>query len=461
MKTDDDEQESPQDVHVTLTFTNSYKDTDPMSNPLAGLPALPKTHHSWPIYSFMAGAQRKGGAAEVPQWPTLDADSPILLDYARITHSLPLDLNWHGGQVITAAIVREVVFLCAKANASLSLNWSPYISFCQPGCKDPRRWGPEEQKEINFFGNQLSNITLWLRQANDVRPAHTNPVTVGAILIDQEAGWSTSCANRSVCCDPADPIVKAMIRNNNKVYSTAKHFFPEADVEQYGRGGIRRCSGLGDWERRNDPAHANACWVSTSAAVWRGDARGPGNEDVQPVACAGYTLLEKGDSFNPQFYNVGDEYGYGREAFNRTAVSALANGVRWVNPWIWLGGGAKLIVENWAGRMDDFRWSYETINSWMLGAEINNPYYGDNPTRFALWGMTKQAMFYPSIFEPRSVIETPCGNCSVALQHFVAYVHGAANITRLAGTPACSTPSTRACDCLSKEYGLLSVDPGS
>ncbi len=54
MKTDDnsDEQESPQDVQVTLTFTNSYSDTDPMSNPLAGLPALPKTHHSWPIYSL-------------------------------------------------------------------------------------------------------------------------------------------------------------------------------------------------------------------------------------------------------------------------------------------------------------------------------------------------------------------------------------------------------------------------
>ena len=99
----------------------------------------------------------------------------------------------------------------------------------------------------------------------------------------------------------------------------------------------------------------------------------------------------------------------------------------------------------------------------MLGAEINNPYYGDNPTRFALWGMAKHAMFYPSVFEPRSVQNTPCGNCSVALQHFVAYVHGANNITRLTGgvEMPCDTPPTRACDCLSKEYGLLSVDPGS
>ena len=97
----------------------------------------------------------------------------------------------------------------------------------------------------------------------------------------------------------------------------------------------------------------------------------------------------------------------------------------------------------------------------MLGAEINNPYYGDNPTRFALWGMAKHAMFYPSVFEPRSVQNTPCGNCSVALQHFVAYVHGANNITRLTSAPPCDTPPTRACDCLSKEYGLLSVDPGS
>ena len=96
----------------------------------------------------------------------------------------------------------------------------------------------------------------------------------------------------------------------------------------------------------------------------------------------------------------------------------------------------------------------------MLGAEVNNPYYGDHPSQFAVWNMAKHAMFYPSIFERRSIISTPCGNCSAPLQHFIAYVHGANNVTRLTG-PAFKDPPTRACDCLSKEWGLLSVDPGS
>ena len=74
--------------------------------------------------------------------------------------------------------------------------------------------------------------------------------------------------------------------------------------------------------------------------------------------------------------------------------------MKWVNPWIWLGGGAKRIVESWAGRMDSNHWNYDTINDWMLGAEINNPYYGDHPERFALWHMAHHAMFHPGLAIP-------------------------------------------------------------
>ena len=62
--------------------------------------------------------------------------------------------------------------------------------------------------------------------------------------------------------------------------------------------------------------------------------------------------------------------------------------------------------------------------------------------------------------DPAQWHSDPCGNCSAPLQHFIAYVHGANNVTRLTG-PAFKDPPTRACDCLSKEWGLLSVDPGS
>ena len=176
------------------------------------------------------------------------------------------------------------------------------------------------------------------------------------------------------------------------------------------------------------------------------------------MTCGGYTLLEQTESYNPWFYSVGMDYIAGREAFNRTAVNALAHGVRWVNPWIWLGGGSKRIVESYGGRFHSYTWNYETINSWMLGAEINQKYYGDNPTRFALWGMVKHAMIYPSIFEPFSISKTPCGDCSVSLGHFTAYVHGANNMGVATGP---KETATHACGCLSKEFGLLNLDSGS
>ena len=314
LKADDDEA-----LQVTLTFLNRYADTSSASNPLAGLPALPKVHHSWPIASF------KGFS----KWPKLDVNNPLLLDYARITHALPLDLNYESTQALTATAVHKVISICAKSNASLSLNWSPFISdTCANGvCRDPRQWTSNMQKQIDFFRSQLTNITAWLKQANTARQAGTSAVAVGAILIDQEAGWSGGCANRSGRVDAKDPTVIGMTFANNKVFDTAKEFFPAADVEQYGRGEISRCSGLADLTY--DPIHSKLCWVSTSWAIWRGNMpAGPGNEDVnQPGGaedCAGYTLLEKGDSFNPQFYTLGDSYGYGREGYNRTVISAIA-----------------------------------------------------------------------------------------------------------------------------------------
>ena len=338
---------------VTLTFLNHYDDRH--GNPLAGLPPLPKAHHSWP---FPDG------------WPSVDANDPLLLDYARVTHSLPVDLNYNARHQFTERGVRELITACAKANASLALNWSPFITFCQPACRDPRYDGPQTTREIAFYERQLSNLTSWLASANAARPENTSQVEVGAILIDMEPGWS-ACPNSSHP-DPNDPMVQAIIKKNNLVYDTSKAFFPNAPVEQYGRGAVTRCAGLGDWSF--DPVHAQACWCSTVGGSWRGLASGEGNEDVKPHGCGAYTLLEKGDSFNPQFYNLGDDYGYGREAFNRTAISAMSLGVKWVNPWVWLGGGARRIVENWGGRIDENHWNYETINSWMLGAELNNPY---------------------------------------------------------------------------------------
>ena len=60
-----------------------------------------------------------------------------------------------------------------------------------------------------------------------------------------------------------------------------------------------------------------------------------------------------------------------------------------------------------------------------------------------MWNMAHHVMFYPSIFDPRAMTQTPCGNCSMSLQHFIAYVRGANNVTALIGPDAKSPPKTR------------------
>ena len=57
-------------------------------NPLAGLKRLPKPHHSWPIEY---GLPSEGGRGSVT---ARFSKSPVIRDFARITQSIPIDLNF-------------------------------------------------------------------------------------------------------------------------------------------------------------------------------------------------------------------------------------------------------------------------------------------------------------------------------------------------------------------------------
>ena len=112
-------------------------------NPLAGLPALPKVHHSFGMCrpgSFGSGAMPWVGCA-LP----VDSGSALQRDFARITRAWAIDVAFNAGghPEHTAAgepiwddalvaksenktEVLEAVKLCALANASLSINYSPW-----------------------------------------------------------------------------------------------------------------------------------------------------------------------------------------------------------------------------------------------------------------------------------------------------------------------------------------------
>ena len=94
-------------------------------NPLADLPPLERTHHSWPIC--------RDGVASSP-WPTpIDSSNEAMADHARITHAFPLSVAF-GGQwehkqpwPFNHTELREAVRLCARSNASLSLQLLPLV----------------------------------------------------------------------------------------------------------------------------------------------------------------------------------------------------------------------------------------------------------------------------------------------------------------------------------------------
>jgi hypothetical protein len=152
-------------------------------SPLKDLPALPKTHLTWGI----------GG---VPY----NASSPTLVDYARITHSLPFRVPLHGdsktfrAEDTNEAELIEAVKICARpdVNATLNLNWSPWYyyynctNYTGLNCKnDPRVTGPgsPEAAEIALFTSYLTLAQSWVTAANRLIGAN---VKITSVALDSE-----------------------------------------------------------------------------------------------------------------------------------------------------------------------------------------------------------------------------------------------------------------------------------
>ena len=197
----------------------------PSWNPLAGLPPLPLTHHSWPIC--------RDGVQSSPCPTPIDAANPAMVDYARITHAFPLSVAF-GGQwevprpwPLNTTELREAVKICARTNASLSLNYSPWYAYWEPHCRahcDPTSTAGEAQ-ELRFYSGRLREIAAELAAANKELGSR---VRVGAVLLDSEKftqGW-----------DGNSTVKAAITRKHNLMYDATSAVFPHAVIEQYGRG---------------------------------------------------------------------------------------------------------------------------------------------------------------------------------------------------------------------------------
>jgi hypothetical protein len=449
-------------------------------NPLHGLPRLPKPHYSWPFNDATANISK----------------SPVLRDYARITQSVPVDVNFrlYGKPSCQPSpgfewAIIEAVRLCAVVNCSLTANYSPFRA-CEAGCKvfgccraayTPAAQAtrtcplvnsstvdndtaacdvmngsiPNFKWEVGCYKSIITLAETYLQAANkELR----SDVRFGAVLLDQEffgVAYSidqTPWGAESYQLAMTDVGIKMVTDANDAAYNATLEVWPDVAIDQYKRGEISRSSG---------DCVAPACaafWDTNQHGVWCGMPNsGEGNEDVVPCTNTEYSLLDRGQSYSVELYTVGELQAM-RETFNKTVNHARSRGVKLVTPWVWLGGGSRRIVASFAGRYNDERWNYQLIDSWMLGLEINNEIYGRHPDAFAQWNYAERVAFYPSMFGEAAVQRTPCGNCNVRLQHFIAYVHGAANQTVLAGPEPGSNSVLHACECVIDGQRILARD---
>ena len=227
----------------------------PPEQVLAGLPALPKPHHSY-------GMCRPGPPGIMP-WNDcalpVDSGSALQLEFARITHAWAVDIAFNAGghpehnaggePVWSDAIVAasenkteivEAVKLCAKANASLSVNYSPWAYwwgssplYCPAGptnC-DPTIEGIGEELELRFFRTRLAHIAEWISETN---AQLGSAVRIGAILLDSERFY-INWANETQ--------MAALARKDDLIYNVSRDYCDPSTgctVEQYNRGTINQ-----------------------------------------------------------------------------------------------------------------------------------------------------------------------------------------------------------------------------
>lgn len=242
------------------------------ANPLALLPALPKVHHSSAI-------------------EPINASDPVMLHYARITHSLGLTAYWassddvteaakacHASDLLPSPPPPPGVHLAAAGppiRCSLAVNYSPWTEDSSPFPKTapPTQQGPLEDAELQLFRTKLGNFTVWLTKANaalNISP----PVEISVVLLDSErfgtkpddAAWND-----------------AITRKNNLFLAAARQLVPHAAVEYYSFGGQIRGPTLTGWG----------------------------------VSGEWFTLEEQTDIYAVSLYTV-PEFGYVREAYTRT-----------------------------------------------------------------------------------------------------------------------------------------------
>lgn len=205
------------------------------TNPLKGLPELPKTYWSWPI--------------QAPYLDNSTVADGVVKDYVRITGGLsPSDMS-------DPAVVRTAVQLITQADAetkskrkaTLGLNFG-----CLPGCpRDPTLCNATcEADGVASFTATLNNATGNLAEVNKELGT---AVEIGSVMFDCESWeWSTSGPKATA------EFRHQMTRKNELTYNVTRKLLPQALIVNYAYGAV-------EWRPETPAADCEAANLAAAA----------------------------------------------------------------------------------------------------------------------------------------------------------------------------------------------------
>lgn len=299
-----------------------------------------------------------------------DPTPPLLFEYVRLTHACTI-----AGESPREHHVDNAVRVCKQVNdlnptipATIAIQFLPWETVF-PADSPPTDFGSWHDAEIAKFLDSLTQLRQWLDAANE---QYGTQVAVSALIFDSERFLLKEAYEPGAAAWNA-----AMVAKYDAFYTVGKSIFPAARIEWYGRGAIQACDDISRW----------------CPSQW-------------------FNIEEMGQSFNCALYYP-DNTQLLIDTYRQTHENAVAHGVDSIMLWVSLGA-------SWdENRHWRFQWNYDTADSWAIGAQINDPFYGDRPNQYAPWHDAPFVCFYPRPFNDA----TPHWG-----RHFVAYVKGAHGI---------------------------------
>ena len=209
------------------------------SNLLSGLPALPIPH----MNGFSAGVLPSAMSLDNAEW----------LDLVRVTGTVFLSgisdpTRSDDALRTTPEDVAIAVNAAARFNASLGINYSPWVDYLPNFTLGPKFWPPPtdesfEPAVLGYFADNMARLVEWVAAAN---AALGTCVAIKWVAFDQEV----------MCMGSHPEWADAVTRKNNLFYDAAEAAVPGASVQWYGRGDTQ----YWDWCR---------CWAPNSCFTLR------------------------------------------------------------------------------------------------------------------------------------------------------------------------------------------------